>query len=502
MNEIKNPTILTQSGYVSGLVEQGVNKWLGIRYATPPVGDLRFKRARPIGRWDGVFEAVKFGPKPVQFDHTYREGKDNGSEDCLTLNIWAPENAKELPVFVWLYGGAFAAGSSTDPVYDGTHFAREGVVFVSLNYRVGVFGFYDFSSFATGQGFDSNCGFSDQIEALIWIRENIRAFGGDVNNITVAGESAGGSSVLNLLAAPRAKGLFQKGIMQSALPHSALSREMAKKNLRLFLKAMELGEREIPWLQQAKVPDLVNAAAWLRNNSQYSYPGLYRPGPVIDDLLPEYPVDAIKKGIAKDIPLIIGTNKDEGSLFVKSKHTRFPNSWEMAGKMFMLNEQLQKLPGIRSYYQRFKGERRQMREFAKDYAFLRGATEVADVQRQYASTWMYRFDFETVIGKLTGKGASHTAEIPFALDNTDKGVARIFLTGTSRKKAGAVRKDMHGAWINFAKTGNPNSNGLLQWPRYERDSRPTFIFNTRNKIEFDPGKEAMEIWEGLKFYRE
>ena len=205
----------TQYGEVQGFAAAGVKTWLGIPYAAPPVGELRFRRNQPPIPWQGVKKCVAFGNKPIQYMNMFglERSRVPASEDCLYLNVWAPLNAAKdarLPVFVWIYGGAYHMGEGSDPMYDGASFARDGVVFVNFNYRVGPLGFYDFSMY--DKRFESNCGVSDQIAALRWVRDNIAAFGGDPNNVTIAGESAGGTGVYNMLASPAAKGASRAAV--------------------------------------------------------------------------------------------------------------------------------------------------------------------------------------------------------------------------------------------------------------------------------------------------
>jgi para-nitrobenzyl esterase len=213
-----NTTVEIKYGTVEGFKENGLAKWFRVPFAEPPVGELRFRRAVECEKWNGIRSCKQHGNKPIQFASLSQTKAISESEDCLYLSIWRSDNEKKkLPVFVWIYGGAFIAGECSEPGYDGSTFAKEDILYVAINYRLGVLGFYDFTGYDK-ENFDSNCGLSDQIMALKWIKENIEAFGGDSENITIAGESAGGTSVCNLLAAPTAKGLFHKAISQSGLP--------------------------------------------------------------------------------------------------------------------------------------------------------------------------------------------------------------------------------------------------------------------------------------------
>ncbi|MCV2503275.1 MAG: carboxylesterase family protein, partial [Neisseriaceae bacterium] len=212
-----NPIVETNYGKVEGEVTGNLIQWLGVPFAKPPIDELRFKRAQECDKWEGIKSCRSFKRKPIQFID-FILTKIPESEDCLHLNIIrSNNNQQKLPVFVWIYGGNFIFGENSDSHYDGSLFAQDGVLFVSINYRLGALGYFDFSIY-DNQNFDSNGGFSDQVMALKWIKENIEYFGGDPDNITLAGESAGAISISHLMVAPSTQNLFQKAILQSCLP--------------------------------------------------------------------------------------------------------------------------------------------------------------------------------------------------------------------------------------------------------------------------------------------
>ena len=486
----------TAYGHVAGFNDDGLNKWLGVPYAKPPTGSLRFKHAEKCKPWPGIKETKKYGSKPYQFlnlniTHIPED------EDCLYLNIWAPENARNLPVFVWIYGGGYCIGESSDPSYDGTHFAKEEIVYVNFNYRLGVLGFYDFTMYDCG--FDSNCGLSDQIQVLAWIKENIAAFGGNPNNITIAGESAGASSVINLMTAPRAKGLFHKAIAESPLPGWVFNHTTAKLHTDLFLSKMQLNPHEIPQLETMSIEKMKKAAVFVINKACSYHPGVFLPGPVLDDLLPEFPTSALLKESASNIPLIIGTNKDEGSLFVKKIKSWFPDNWEEVRMMLKCNNCEDKLDDLRALYRELP-KKDQMSALACDRAFLIDSIKTSDAQTLHASVFMYRFDYEPRLGKLMRLKAPHSAEIAIVLNNLGKGVFSYVLRGSPKEIVRKLRTDMHMAWINFAKTGNPNGYLDIEWPKYDTKKRSTYIFNTYNHIEINPAQKNYEVWKDIELY--
>lgn len=491
------PIAETKYGKVEGFKEDGLNKWFGIPYAKPPIRDLRFKRALQCEPWKGVKETKRHGSKPYQFMRISVTAIPS-SEDCLYLNIWAPEHASRLPVFVWIYGGGYHIGECSDPSYDGTHFAKNGVVYVCFNYRLGILGFYDFTMY--DDSFDSNSGVSDQIEALRWIKENIAAFGGDPNNITIAGQSAGASSVINMMSAPKAKGLFQKAIAESGLPGCVISHNTAKLNTDLFLNKINIQPNEVYKLKTMPPEAMKAAASWVINNTCRHYPGIYLPGPVLDDLLPELPIDSVRKGSAKETPLIIGTNKDEGTLFVKKKNPWLPSSWQQIETMLQFNQCEDKLSALHALYPGLS-EKEQMAKLANDRAFLIDSIKTADAQSLHSSTWMYRFDYEPILARLFTLRAAHCCEIPLTLNNLDKGWFSYVLLGNHKKVIQKLRNEMHTAWLNFAKTGNPNGHLEFEWPQYNTQERPAFIFNKHNRVEINPANTNYQVWKDIQLYR-
>ncbi len=280
-------------------------------------------------------------------------------------------------------------GSAFVPLYNGACFAKEGMVFVSIQYRLNVLGFYDFTTYPGCGDFESNCGVSDQILALTWIHENIKAFGGNPENVTIAGESAGAASVINMLAAPAVRGMFQKAIAQSALPNCVMTHGKAGENIGLFLEGMGWTEEDLPKLRTIDAYALQKGNTHVTEMHQYKNPGMYLPGPVQDDLIPVRPIDAIRGGSVKGVKLIIGTNMHEGTMFVHPEKTGFPNSWTMVAEMFEKNGHVAELPNIINYYQpSVRDKFVTFISFATDYAFQMPALKVAEAQKEFADVWI------------------------------------------------------------------------------------------------------------------
>ena len=510
----------TTAGKVRGRETDGVISYLGIPYAEPPVGALRFKRAVPKTPWAGVRDAFEYGPESVQLN----EGRELGAEDCLTVNVQRPVDGENLPVFVWIYGGGYNTGSASDPLYNGERFARDGIVFASFQYRLNVLGFYDFTTFPGCEEFESNCGLSDQILALKWIHENIAAFGGNPRRVTIAGESAGGASVVNMLAVPSVRGYFQQAIAQSGLPNCVMTHQLARENIQLFLEGMEWTEADLPKLRTIAPYELLVGNEHVQKRNQYRNPGMFLPGPVQDDLLPVRPIDAIRGGSAAGIKLIIGTNMHEGTMFVHPENTGFPNSWAMIAEMLEKNHHADAIPDVVGFYHPsardsfvlfkaqesftqggtppVRGDYRQIGgdpfiRFATDYAFEMPAVKVAMGQRQYTpDVWMYRYELVTKSGAETGWKASHAFELPAVFANREHTFSRFVFDGEPDDVFEAISREMHGDWARFTKTGDPNPD----WTRFEGADSPVRIYNRETKTERLDRRHLMQIWGDMRFY--
>src|SRR6202022_2555113 len=312
-------------GALSGATEFGVGVWRGVPYAEQPVGERRFRAPRPLNPWTGVREAVEHGPIPLQGKSFVGGGRDDPKvrdEACLTLTVWSPDTSGSLPVMVWIPGGAFVYGAGQFQLYNGSRLAANGnVVVVNVTYRIGVFGGFELSDL--GDGFDDNLALRDQMAALRWIQCNIAAFGGDPDRVTVFGESAGATSVLAVLASPAAGGLFSRAIAQSpALPLIA-GRELRARQAHEFLQRLGVSAAEVKGLPQRQ---LRRAAGLLQLKSAASTPTLAYGLTYGVDLLPNHPVDAARAGAVARVPLIIGTNSHEASMFAWTKPPMLPTT--------------------------------------------------------------------------------------------------------------------------------------------------------------------------------
>jgi para-nitrobenzyl esterase len=484
-----NTIIETQYGKVQGTVDGPVSVWKGIPFAQAPVGELRFRAPQKPASWAGVRDATAFGLASAQAGSMgfFSSSPEPSGEDCLFLNIWSPgADDKRRPVLFWIHGGAFVLGSGSTPWYDGTAFARNGdVVVVTINYRLGALGFLHLADIdGAGERFSSNCGLLDQIAALEWVRDNIAAFGGDPENITLFGESAGAMSIGALLAMPGAKGLYRRAILQSGASHTVQSRESATQVAQALLAALEL----------QKVTDLVNVPLeqLLAVQSQVSAEdrGLaYRP--VIDGITLPQPIEAIAQGSADGISLLIGTNRDEMRLFTVM---------DPAQAVFSM-PQLEKLFGGRAeqvaatYEALSPSLEDAWIDILTDRTFRIPAIRLAEQQAaRGASVWMYRFDWATPVFGGVLKSC-HALEVPFVWNNLDQSGVSM-LTGDSpvRQK---IADTMHAAWIAFARTGDPGTSDLPEWRVYDTELRATQLFNEEDQVVNDPQSGEREIWQGV-----
>lgn len=494
-----NKIVETTYGKIEGFEENGLLKYLGIPYAAQPTAELRWKRARECEKWEGIRSAKEYGPVAWQDDKEIYQGSD----DCLTINVLRPEAGEKLPVFVWIHGGGYMCGSASDKLYRGDAFAKSGVIYVNFQYRLNVPGFYEFSKYPGCEEIESNRGLSDMIMALKWIHENIASFGGDPEKVTIAGESAGGAAVITLMAVPSVRGYFQQVIAESALCNCVMTQEMQKKHVELFLEGMGWNEEGLyEKLLKADPFDLIKAARYQESIHQYRYPGIFEPGPVIDDLLPVRPLDAIKAGSAAGVKLIIGNNLHEGTMFVRPENTGFPNSWEMVYEMFEKNGHLDSYESIKNYYEDPSKEEKfgsPFVHFATDYVWEMPSIKAATFQGKYGDTWMYRFEYMTKFAKETGMLVTHAFELPCVFGVKEHEFSQIFFRGETEEDADRIISDMQIPWINFTKYGDPDSQS---WPKFEGEIPPVKIFDHNTRVENLDRRELMKLWDDMRFYED
>ncbi len=457
------------SGQISGQQQGGTWTYLGIPYAKPPTGNLRWKPPEPPQPWSSERECVKFGPSGPQPSSSEVTGQT--SEDCLYLNVWTPakSTSEKLPVMVWIHGGAFAEGSSTEPFYNRLNLSKQGVIVVTINYRLGPFGFlaYPALSKESPHGVSSNYGLEDQVQALKWVQNNIAAFGGNPGNVTIFGESAGAESVDMLLVSPQSKGLFNRAISESGpqwhfgfLPPLSSLRE-AEKTGGQFATALGCSSAADPLAaMRAKSSDeLIKAWGW--TDERVCPPQGMQFFPVVDAwFLPDQPTTLFKEGKQYDVPVIIGSNKDDGSLFGgiaggNKVTTAQYESLIRAATGDLTPEVLKMFPATTDAQvpAALSNLMTQM-DFASFPRFVAGS-----VAKTKAHSYLYQFTRVPPTADGARLGAYHASELPYVFGNLDTSLGYT-------QKDQDLSKAMMGYWTRFAKTGDPNGDGQTEWPAY------------------------------------
>ncbi|WEO77670.1 carboxylesterase/lipase family protein [Cryobacterium sp. SO2] len=492
-------------GLVRGVSNDGILSWRGIPYAAAPVGPLRFRAPQPVRPWPGTRQAGEFGPVAPQDRGTQFKGVDRRTrmgEDCLSVNVQRPADTApdtSLPVMVFIHGGGYSAGSSQDHSGRGESFVRTGrVIYVSFNYRLGALGYLDFSRFATpARPFESNLGLRDQVAALEWVRDNIRAFGGDPHNVTVFGESAGGNAVITLLATPAAAGLFAQAIAQSPPSNAAYTPELAGRWAAEFVevlrhsRAPELAGGRRPaaeLLAAASWPALVRAALVLQRRTPDVDPGTFCMAPVVDGaFLPERPLDAFRHGRAHPVPLIIGTNDREGSIF-RGRVDILPRSTRRIQSLFD-SAPPHSHPIMRSVYSALPAAHAEA-DFSGDYAFWFPSVQVAELHSRVAPVFLYRFDLAPRLMRLLGLDATHGLELLALFGRGTEPRMRTLTALGGRESFLGTGERMRAHWLRFASTGLTG----VGWPAYTEGDRLTLIFDEADRVESDPRGERRVAW--------
>ena len=489
----------TRHGAVRGYLATGVSIFKGIRYAAPPFGAHRLRPPQPLEAWVGVRDALTYGPKPPQlpypppFDVLLPESAIAG-EDCLNLNIWSPDlGSARLPVMVWIAGGEFEHGTAAAPWYDGSRFARDGIVCVTINYRVGADGFL-----YLGDG-NANRGLLDQVAALNWVRENIAAFGGDPGNVTVFGESAGAMSIGSLLSMPCAQGLFRRAILQSGAAHPVMSIATAQRVAQHLARKLDVEATRDPIstvplgrMLQAQAELNADLAAqrdpqrWGKEVAAAMMPWQ----PVIDgDILPAHPLDRIAAGASADIDVMVGANTDEWRFFL------VPTGFIDHITDDILAEAIAAyglpvaatLAAYRaSHPNASAGDL--LAAIQSDWYIRIPALRLADAHAKGASA-IYAYEFAWRSPQFNGLlGACHGLEIAFVFDALGNGTEPLLGADPPQHLADI----MHAAWAAFATTGDPG------WPKYDLKRRATMRFDVASEVVNDPRPAGWALWEGVR----
>jgi para-nitrobenzyl esterase len=494
-----HPVVQLKDGAIRGTADSGAAAFLGIPYAAAPFGPSRMRAPQPVLPWDGERDATAFGPTvpkgdyPPQYAPLFPEVVIPG-EDCLNLNVWTPDlNASGLPVLVWIHGGSFMNGSSSVAEYNGAAFARDGIVCVTVNYRLAAEGFL-----SLGDGI-ANLGLLDQLAALRWVQANIAAFGGDPARVTVAGESAGAMSVTTLLSMPLAEGLFAQAIAQSGAAAHTLTQDQAAM-VGGYLAAALGVPADRASIKAVPLATLVRTASDLVVEVQTN-PDPARWGslalsllpfaPVIDGtVLPAAPLSAFAAGQGRGVPLLIGSNRDEARLFLVA-----------AATIDVIDDAV--LAGVAGAYGLSQDDLAVYRAnrpdaspgdllaaVISDWFFRVPAIRVAEARAAAGApgTWMYRFDRPEPSDNHR-LGACHGAEIPFVFDTAALDELRPRL---GEAPAQAVADQVHQVWVNFITRGDPG------WAAYDPASRTTALLTEHIEATGDPAGDERSRWDGIR----
>jgi para-nitrobenzyl esterase len=490
----------TTHGALSGEQRSAHQAFRGIPYAAPPTGANRFKPPAPADPWSGVREALEFGgsapqPKSVGVLPVGRQ-----DEDCLYLNVYTPAaDGARRPVLFFIHGGAFYLGAASEATYDGGPLAERGdVVVVTINYRLGALGFLYLGAHG-GQdwGATPNAGLLDQIAALGWVRDNIAAFGGDPNEITIFGESAGAASVCALLAMPSARGLFKRAIAQSGHANRALPPSVAAEVTQRWLKAVGLSRADASALQSLTVDQILDAQNKAAGGELRAY------SPILDgDTIPVRPFEHVRQGGARDIPLLIGTNRDEINLFVSPKRPEIDEKTllKRAARLLPRSTESEVAELVATF--RRSRESRGLPHANNDLfdalttasMFRMPAIRLAEAQREHQpKTFVYEFEWRSPAWR-GAMGACHALELPFVFGTIGKAMERLTGTGAELDELSGKMMD---AWLAFARSGDPSCEAVGEWPAYESETRPTMIFDAKTRLEMGPFEEERGSWASM-----
>ncbi|MFJ6698903.1 carboxylesterase/lipase family protein [Streptomyces sp. NPDC091272] len=499
--------VKTGAGALRGTVRHESHAWLGVPFAQPPVGDLKWRAPRPVPAWEGVREAVEFGPAAVQlprFDPT-EPPYEGDSEDCLYLNVFVPAApaAAARPVLVWIHGGGFIFGTGKD--YDGSVLAERGdVVVVTLNYRLSSWGFLHLAG-VDPEVADSNVGVRDQVAALEWVRDNIAAFGGDPARVTVAGESAGGMSVGTLLGVPAARGLFRGAVLLSGSAAQLQDAATGTAAAKAFLARLGIPDSDPGRLRETPVAAIRAAAAEFSmsggHDGKQGIPFL----PVVDgDLIPDVPLSAVADGAVADVPLLVAYCRDEMAIFT------FMGDDNAVTRSLEASVGPEAWAQLLRHYAAFEPEGAAVGGNARktllgDAMFTMPSVRIAEAQtRAGGRAWLHRFDHQPPMAPYDVLGPTHAADIPclwsrapsFDLASLSGRPADGFLAmGEADRAASAALQD---AVLSLVREGRPSLPDGPHWPAYDEASRAQMLIKATPELALDPTGERRKAWEGVR----
>jgi para-nitrobenzyl esterase len=504
VGDAENSAVTLSVGKLEGLLNDGVHSFRGIPYAAAPLGSRRWLPPQPAEPWQGVYPADRFreiAPQNPLIGAPMPEEPEPQSEDCLFLNVFTPglDDARR-PVMVWIHGGAFSFGSGSAPVSDGSDLARRNeVVVVTINYRLNVLGFLNLNEVTGGKiPATGNEGLLDQAAALRWVRENIAMFGGDPQNVTVFGESAGAMSIACLLVMPAARGLFDKAILESGVGSTATPLAAATKVSRLFLKVVGVNANDVEALRRLTVEELLAAEFTMRKRMANPWEEwrITATAPVVDgQVIPDVPTRLTARGACKDIPLLIGTNLEEWKLFALGEPHR--DALDRAEVVRRLSSFVapELAPLIVDRYYQIRAHRGDdtsapevLNALNTDVMFRMPALQLVEAQLKHnPHVYNYLFTYRSpVMGGAFG--ACHALEMGFVFGTYDD-----FFCGTG-PTSDRLSQSIEEAWTAFARTGSPSGGSMGTWPAYG-DERWTMMIDTQSHAEAAPYDDERRAWD-------
>ena len=501
----KTKIIELNKGKLQGYIDRGIEVYRGLPYAEPPIGEFRFNAPEPKGSWSGILDASSLGPVAPQTisPFTPQPPPPQSEEDCLTLNIYTPAtDQKKRPVMFWIHGGSFKNGSSRN--YDGVPLAKRGdVVVVVINYRLGPLGFLYLPD---APNVSANVGLLDQITALKWIKENIVKFGGDPENITLFGESAGAACICCLLGMPTAKGLYNRIIPQSGSTSLVGARyERAIATTQRLFSLLGIEKDDVDSLRKLSADEIIKAQT--KMDQQVLEGGTafalgYSPL-IGDKTLPTHPLKAILDGETKNIEVLHGTNKDEMRLW-ELWYPGVKNSEELFNRLNMMMKLMgqseEKVREVIDIYSEGRADPTEIYSAIVTDSFFRvPSIRLAEMQsKNQPDTYMYMFTYPSPIrnGSL---GSVHAIEIPFVFGTLDMPRDLKIFPASNEETEGLSAKMMD-SWISFARSGNPNHQEIPDWEQYGKN-RATIIFGKDVKAVNDPYSKERAIWDDILAFK-
>ena len=491
----------TESGLLKGAAETTTKTcvWRGVPFAAAPVGDLRWKAPAPAKSWSGVREASSWGHRCMQTGLMERMNADPSggmSEDCLYLNIWRPSKPGKFPVMVWIHGGGYTGGTASTPMYWGDRMSEAGgVVVVSFNYRLNVFGFLSLPALASEDPNKStgNYGSLDQVAALKWVHDNIANFGGDPDTVTIFGESAGGQSVYTLVASPLAKGLFQRAIVESGRSNASLSLERGYAEGKAISEKFGCKADDLACLRKIPAQKILDAAAAGLQESVFEphHDGYF---------LENTPRAMISSGKYNRVPILAGSNKNEINVmlaFRRDLRNTRPADYDKKIQELLEISEPEALKFSSAYPLAKYGDLplNAFGQMATDFRMGCPTYQgLAAASKFQGELYYYRFDYHDI---LLGDyiGAVHSLEIPFVFNSMDRPPMKTLLKKENMNEMTKLSSTMQGYWVNFAKIGNPNGPGIPDWPGFELNSQTVMVFDQSVRAMASGIAERCALWD-------